>query len=89
MAYYRYFSNRKCEFYPCHQTDSLNCLFCYCPLYFLDCGGDFSLTERGIKDCSACLLPHSENGYDFIVKKLTAELDSRSTPDHKKKDPAE
>ena len=70
MEHYKYFSNRACEFYPCHQTDKLNCLFCYCPLYFLDCGGCFTLTEQGLKDCSHCLIPHSDDGYDTIVRKL-------------------
>ncbi len=81
MAHYRSFTNYKCEFFPCHQTDKLNCLFCYCPLYFLECGGEFKLTERGIKDCSDCLLPHSDAGYDYIVEKLTAELEKRFPAD--------
>lgn len=86
MANYRSFTNRDCEFYPCHKTDKLNCLFCFCPLYFLDCGGKYTLTSRGLKDCSDCLLPHSEHGYDFIVQKLMAvaaerypECDSESS----------
>lgn len=71
MANYRSFTNRDCEFYPCHKTDRLNCLFCFCPLYFLECGGNCTRTSRGLKDCSECLLPHTENGYDYIVQKLT------------------
>ncbi len=23
-----------------------------------------------IKDCSKCLIPHSKNGYDYIIEKL-------------------
>ncbi len=71
MANYKYFAHRECEFYPCHKAEKLNCLFCYCPLYFLECGGSYRLTSRGLKDCSQCLLPHSETGYDYIVQKLT------------------
>lgn len=75
-----YFENRDCEYFPCHKTDGcgFNCLFCYCPLYALggQCGGNFRYTENGIKDCSACALPHSRGGYDYILKKFpeVAEL---------------
>ncbi len=75
MEHYKFFTNRDCEFHPCHKTDRINCLFCYCPLYFLDCGGNFKLTEHGIKDCSECLIPHGENGYDYIVRRLMEEAD--------------
>ena len=71
---YSYFSNRSCKYYPCHKTTSedFNCLFCYCPLYALGdrCGGNFCYTEKGIKDCSKCLIPHSENGYEYVLKKF-------------------
>lgn len=71
---YKFFENKDCEFYPCHSGGSLNCLFCFCPLYNLDCGGNFKMItgKNGvlIKDCSECLIPHSENGYDYIIKKL-------------------
>lgn len=51
--------------------DEFNCLFCYCPLYALgrDCGGGFEYTEKGIKNCTNCLVPHKEN-YDRIIEKL-------------------
>ena len=50
-----------------------NCLFCYCPLYTLGdkCGGNFSFTEQGVKDCSACTLPHGKQGYDYINSKFS------------------
>lgn len=85
MAHYKHFMNRDCEFYPCHKTDRINCLFCYCPLYFLDCGGNFKLTEQGVKDCSECLIPHGENGYDLIVKRLMAEAEKKKQA-HQRKD---
>ena len=27
---YRFFSNRECQYYPCHEgIEEMNCLFCY------------------------------------------------------------
>ena len=35
-----YFENRDCQYYPCHkEMAEMNCLFCYCPLYFLSESG--------------------------------------------------
>lgn len=70
---YKYFKHTECEFFPCHQIEnieSFNCLFCYCPLYTLGdkCGGNFKYI-KDIKDCSNCLIPHSKNGYDYIMSK--------------------
>ncbi len=74
MGSYKFFTNDKCEFYPCHKenVDKFNCIFCYCPLYFLgkECGGDFIYTDSGIKDCSNCVIPHKHENYDYIIKKL-------------------
>lgn len=72
---YKFFTHEKCEFYPCHKISEdkkMNCLFCYCPLYALkeNCGGNFKYNKEGIKDCSDCLIPHSENGYDYIMQKI-------------------
>ena len=70
---YAYFQNKDCEYYPCHKEEGedFNCLFCFCPLYSMgrECGGSFTYTEDGIKDCSSCTIPHSKDGYDYIVKK--------------------
>ena len=70
---FSYFKNEDCQFFPCHQKEGefFNCLFCYCPLYALGsaCGGNFKYIEGDIKDCSDCLLPHSETGYAYIVAK--------------------
>ena len=69
---YAFFNNRQCEFHPCHGRDEMNCLFCICPLYLTSCGGNYSFTEKGLKDCSQCFLPHDpEAGYDFVLKKLS------------------
>ncbi len=70
-----YFQNRDCEFFPCHKTgegEYFNCLFCFCPLYTLGdkCGGNFVYTDKGIKDCSNCTLPHSKKGYEYINERF-------------------
>ena len=71
-----FFENRQCPYYPCHRdAEELNCLFCFCPLYALGdgCGGDFTYTADGLKDCSFCLIPHRRENYDLIIEK-TAEV---------------
>lgn len=75
MENYKYFQHKTCEYFPCHKTDKpedFNCLFCYCPLYALgkDCGGNFTYTESGIKDCSGCLIPHRRENYERIMAKM-------------------
>ena len=76
--HYAYFSNRLCEYFPCHNNadpDNFNCLFCYCPLYLLgnQCGGNPLWIDDGkggsIKDCSSCLFPHKRENYVLIVSK--------------------
>ena len=79
---YAFYRHEKCEAFPCHEmadTAAFNCLFCYCPLYFLDeaCGGDFAYTKSGVKDCSACLIPHQKVNYGLINEKLAAAIRSR------------
>lgn len=71
-----FFQNRDCEYFPCHQNadpETFSCLFCYCPLYALGdrCGGNFTYTQDGIKDCSACLRPHRRENYSDICSKLS------------------
>lgn len=80
MANYQFFQNRACEYFPCHDKadpQNFNCLFCYCPLYALGdkCGGAFTYTEQGIKDCSACLKPHRAENYDKILEKMGLVLE--------------
>ena len=72
---YKFFSHTECEFFPCHKTndpENFNCLFCYCPLYALKdkCGGNFKYTEKGIKDCKNCTLPHQRKNYDYVIGKF-------------------
>lgn len=80
MASYRFFQNKECEYFPCHagaDRENFSCLFCYCPLYALGdkCGGAFTYTETGIKDCSRCLKPHREENYDRIMEKMPQLLE--------------
>ena len=75
MENYKYFQHKTCEYFPCHKTDKpedFSCLFCYCPLYALgeNCGGNFTYTENGIKDCSNCLRPHRRESYPEITREM-------------------
>ena len=72
-----FFQNTLCEYFPCHNAadrGSFNCLFCYCPLYAggSQCGGDYTITDKGHKDCTACLFPHRRENYSIILDKLRA-----------------
>lgn len=78
---HKFFSNPECRYFPCHDTDAperFNCLFCFCPLYFLDdCGGNPVYTQKGIKDCSKCIRPHLAENYEEILDRVKAELKKR------------
>lgn len=78
---YKFFANKDCEYFPCHEgvsPENFNCLFCYCPLYALGdrCGGNFKYGDKGIKDCTDCILPHKPQSYEYIIGKFSqiAEL---------------
>lgn len=84
---YKFFSNRECEYFPCHKVkdeSKFNCMFCYCPLYALgdECGGNFKYVgdDENVKDCSGCLVPHSENAHDYITENFSriAELAAKN-----------
>ena len=79
MENYKFFQNKHCEYFPCHKCreEEFSCLFCYCPLYALGdkCGGNFTYTEKGIKDCSNCLIPHRKGNYDKIMEKMKAVIE--------------
>ena len=75
MEHYKFFQNKDCEYFPCHEgvsCEQFSCLFCYCPLYALGdrCGGSFTYLENGIKDCSRCTKPHRRDNYDRIMEKM-------------------
>jgi Zn-finger protein len=60
----KYFRNLKCEFWPCHDREDQNCLWCYCPLYCIaECEGS----------CSNCYYPHEYKNYDKIISRLKEE----------------
>lgn len=64
---YRFFQNKSCKYFPCKKIKTLNCLFCYCPIYqYKNCGGNYTYINK-VKDCSRCLLPHKKNGYNYII----------------------
>lgn len=79
-----FFANTDCRYYPCHEgTEEINCLFCYCPLYFLEsCLGTPSVvvTKDGkkIKDCSGCTYPHRAENYGNICRALRDAIDERA-----------
>jgi Zn-finger protein len=60
---YKYFENRSCPFYPCHNLESINCLFCFCPLFDRKCWMDK-------KDCENCIYPHVKSNYQMLINKL-------------------
>lgn len=70
---YKFFQHKQCEYFPCHEvenTNEFNCLFCYCPLYFVEnCGGNNTYL-KSVKNCTNCTIPHSENGYSCIIDKI-------------------
>lgn len=73
---FRYFENHDCRFYPCHGSDHINCLFCYCPLYLKDdCPGSYTWITakdgRKIKSCMDCMWPHEPENYEQIMKLLS------------------
>ena len=75
MANYDFFQNKSCEYFPCHkgiEEECFSCLFCYCPLYALgeNCGGCFTYTQDGIKDCSGCTRPHRREEYEKILSHM-------------------
>ena len=72
---YRWFQNTDCEYFPCHKCvlsssrEKFSCLFCFCPLYSDSaCGGNYKILDNGLKDCSACTIPHFN--YDYIINKI-------------------
>jgi len=73
---HKFFSNYECKYYPCHRlpnNEHFNCIFCYCPLYFLGdkCGGNFQYTgAKRVKNCADCYLPHLPEYYDTVVYRL-------------------
>lgn len=85
---FSFFCHKECEWFPCHKTndpDNFNCLFCFCPLYALGrtCGGHFGYTEKGVKDCSGCMVPHKKENYGLILEKYKeiSQMTQENKPD--------
>ena len=73
--FYDFVQNERCEYFPCHEgveREKFSCMFCYCPLYALgeECGGSFTYTADGVKDCSRCVRPHQRENYGQICEKI-------------------
>ena len=76
---YKFFENKECQYYPCHKgIEEINCLFCYCPMYFLDkCPGNPKYIERNgkmIKNCADCAFPHKSENYNKVMAVLKEEI---------------
>ena len=72
-----FFVNRACKSFPCHDVpeDEFNCMFCYCPLYdHADCGGEYTYSDKGIKNCKNCSFPHFRDNYPKVIKKLKEKM---------------
>lgn len=78
---FKFFINKSCEYYPCHNLNEVdnefNCLFCFCPMYFIECLGDPKYLANGIRDCSSCVYPHQKDNYNSIIAIITNETKNR------------
>ena len=88
---FKFFQNKDCEYFPCHKIENIedfNCLFCYCPLYALgdQCGGNFVYTDKNIKNCSFCSIPHHRENYDLILERLAAVVEMAKKREEKNDD---
>lgn len=80
---YRFFENRDCKYFPCHQgLEDFNCLFCYCPMYWLEnCPGKpYYIDKNGnpLKVCSNCTFPHRPENYEAIMEVLKGAVAKKS-----------
>ncbi len=71
----QYFENHACKYYPCHDMEHINCLFCYCPFYTREhCPGNPKFVDKDgikLKVCTECTFPHDIDHYEKIVKLLS------------------
>jgi Zn-finger protein len=47
------------------------------------CGGNFTYTKDGIKDCTNCLLPHRRENYPKICSKVCEVIEMTKKPQDK------
>jgi Zn-finger protein len=85
-THFKSVQNKDCEFWMCHKNikeEDFNCLFCYCPLTFMECPGPYKkFTDKfGVtrKDCSDCGLNHNklEVSWNFIQHWLNLNMEIR------------
>ena len=52
-----FINNTDCKYFPCHKTlgDA--------------CGGNFTYMENGVKNCTDCMVPHTRNAVQYILKR--------------------
>lgn len=82
-----FFQNRTCRHFPCHggiAPERFNCLLCYCPLYALGeaCGGNFTYTAKGVKNCRECAIPHDGDSGVRLVRERFGELAALAARGH-------
>jgi Zn-finger protein len=65
-----FFEHKDCKYYPCHDIGEINCIFCYCPLYGTECGGNYEVLKNGKRDCSKCVVPHVKENFDIVIDKI-------------------
>ena len=74
-----FFQHTECDYFPCHEgipKERINCMLCYCPLYTLgeDCGGNYTYTSKGAKNCKACNIPHNGDSGVRLVRSRFDDL---------------
>jgi len=77
-ADFHFFQNTQCRYFPCHgkkrgtgsvPIEDFNCMFCHCPLFFINCGIKVPML-KGFKDCSTCTRIHDKDGWKFVMARL-------------------
>ena len=61
---YSFFSHKECEYFPCHKTNDPE---------------NFNCTEKGVKDCTDCLLPHKRKNFGYIMSKYNEIMELAKT----------
>ena len=56
--YYKFFQNKKCEYFPCHKGIGKSC------------GGNCEFLENGVKSCMKCGFPHQRSNYDKVISRF-------------------
>ena len=69
--------DKTCKHHLCHKgidEKDFDCMLCYCPLYLIECAGNFKIIKRGKnkgkKDCSDCVFPHTTGGKRYVLRRL-------------------